>query len=203
LTLDVIARHLRSDPAQAEALLPAVREQMQQAVNDIRDLIYGLRPPALDDLGLNGAIREFAERVTQQHGTLQINVQLAAIDVPLPAAVEVAAYRIVQEAVTNVVKHAQASVCEIYLEVCGTNSAVDTAGETAQWASLVIDIIDNGVGIPTNRLSGVGLQSMRERAEELGGQLAITAASGGGAHIRATLPITHRSQFDEHRDFDR
>jgi signal transduction histidine kinase len=205
LTLDVIARQLHSAPAQAEALLVAVREQVQQAVIEIRDLIYGLRPPALDDLGLNGAIQEFADRVTQQHGSPQISVQLAAIDVPLPAAVEVAAYRIVQEAVTNVVKHAQAGVCEIYLEVRGTANAVDVddTHETAQDARLILAISDNGVGIPTDRLSGVGLQSMRERAEELGGQLQITAASGGGALIRATLPITHRSHSDEHRDPDR
>ncbi len=63
LTLDVIAKLLHSNPEQAATLLLAVRQQMQQAVSDIRDLIYGLRPPVLDDLGLNGAIEEFVERI--------------------------------------------------------------------------------------------------------------------------------------------
>jgi signal transduction histidine kinase len=203
LTLDVIARQLRSDPAQAEALLVAVREQVQQAVTEIRDLIYGLRPPALDDLGLNGAIHEFADRMTQQHGSPQISMQLADIHLPLPAAVEVAAYRIVQEAVTNVVKHAQANACAIRLNVFGADGGVAAANEAAQAASLILEVIDNGVSIPADRLSGVGLQSMRERAEELGGQLEIAAAEGGGTRVRAALPIGIRSQPDEYRDLDR
>jgi signal transduction histidine kinase len=157
----------------------------------------------LDDLGLNGAIHEFADRMTQQHGSPQISMQLADIHLPLPAAVEVAAYRIVQEAVTNVVKHAQANACAIRLNVFGADGGVAAANEAAQAASLILEVIDNGVSIPADRLSGVGLQSMRERAEELGGQLEIAAAEGGGTRVRAALPIGIRSQPDEYRDLDR
>lgn len=187
LTLDVIAKLMRSDADQAATLLLAVREQVQQGVSDIRDLIYGLRPPVLDDLGLHGAIEEFANRV--QHGIPRITLLLAAAPVPLPAAVEVAAYRIFQESFNNVVRHAQASMCEVRLE-----TKMDDA---AQAAYLLLDVIDNGVGIATDRLSGIGLQSMRERSEELGGQLVIEAAAGGGTHVHAVLPIASARQAND------
>lgn len=193
LTLDVIAKLMRSDTDQAATLLLAVREQMQQAVSDIRDLIYGLRPPVLDDLGLNGAIEEFANRV-HQHGMPQIRLYLPTLTTPLPAAVEVAAYRIFQEALNNVVRHAQASICEVRLEI-------KTDG-TAE-AYLVLEVIDNGIGIPADRLSGVGLHSMRERSEELGGQLVIETGTSGGTCIRALLPIAMTRQANDHHDPDR
>ncbi len=188
LTLDVIAKLMRSDSDQAATLLLVVREQMQQAVSDIRDLIYGLRPPVLDDLGLYGAVEEFANRV-QQHGMPRVTLHLAPALVPLPAAVEVAAYRIFQEALNNVVKHAQASLCEIRLETKWEDAAKD--------AYLLLDVIDNGIGIASQRLSGVGLQSMRERSEELGGQLVIEAAAGGGTRIQALLPLTSEKQAND------
>jgi len=194
LTLDVIAKLMRSDTDQAATLLLAVREQMQQAVGDIRDLIYGLRPPVLDDLGLHGAIEEFTNRV-QQHGLPRITLHLPAAPVPLPAAVEVAVYRIVQEALNNVVRHAQANACEIRVET--------KMDEAAQHAYLVLDVIDNGTGIATDRLSGVGLQSMRERSEELGGQLVVEAVANGGTRIRALLPIDDTRHANDDNDPDR
>lgn len=163
LTLDVIAKLLHSNPAQAATLLLAVRQQMQQAVSDIRDLIYGLRPPVLDDLGLPGAIEEFVERLGQP-GKCQINLQLADMHVALPAAVEVAVYRIVQEAVANAVKHAHASQIVV-------TSIVDRAPQAP--CSLRVTICDNGIGLPADYTVGIGLRSIRERAEELGGSCVI------------------------------
>jgi signal transduction histidine kinase len=198
LTLDVIAKRLRDDPERAAALLLAAREQMQQAVGDIRDLIYGLRPPVLDDLGLNGAIVEFVDRLRQQPSSPQFNLQLPPQETHLPAAVEVAAYRIVQEALTNVVRHARAAHCTIHMAAQAANATLSRAGGPAQ---LLLTICDDGVGIAADRLSGVGLQSMRERSEELGGQLTITAERSGGTRIVAVLPIAevHNEHHDSHR----
>lgn len=179
LTLDVIAKLLHSNPEQAATLLLAVRQQMQQAVSDIRDLIYGLRPPVLDDLGLPGAIEEFVERIGQP-GKLQIGLQLAEPHIALPAAVEVAAYRIVQEAVNNAVKHAQASLITVTL-------MIDEHAESP--SSLRVVIRDNGMGLSTAHPAGIGLHSMRERAEELGGNCTIGQRREGGTEVVAHLPI--------------
>jgi signal transduction histidine kinase len=92
----------------------------------------------------------------------------------LSAAVEVAAYRIVQEALSNVVRHAQAQNCRIHL-------SVDDA--------LCLEIDDDGVGMPSDRQAGVGLSSMRERAEELGGICLVEALPAGGTRVWARLPL--------------
>jgi signal transduction histidine kinase len=194
LTLDVIARLLRSDPDRAAQLLTAVREQVQQAVADIRDLIYGLRPPVLDDLGLYGALHELVEHLQQQPHAPQVFLHVPPVyrdeqpQQQLSAAVEVAIYRIAQEALTNVVKHAQASQCRVQLE--------------QHAAQLVLDVCDNGVGIPPERLAGIGLHSMRERCEELGGHLMIEASASGGTRIRAVLPLALVEQQHEYQHFD-
>jgi signal transduction histidine kinase len=187
LTLDVIARMVRNDPDGAAALLQTVREQIQAAVGEIRELIYGLRPPVLDDVGLHGAIAELVERVRLQHSQPHVRLDLPDEQIPLPAAVEVASYRIVQEALTNVVRHARASHCVLRLIYRGADGA-SAHLHTANASQLVLEIQDDGVGIATNRLSGVGLQSMRERAEELGGQL-VLASGAGGTTLRAVLPL--------------
>jgi signal transduction histidine kinase len=179
LTLDVIAKLLHSDPQQAATLLLAVRQQMQQAVSDIRDLIYALRPPVLDDLGLRGAIEEFVERMAQP-GKLQITLQLEETEVALPAAVEVAVYRIVQEAVTNAVKHAHANQIAVTTSLERMPQGV---------SSLIVTICDDGIGLPADHTIGIGLQSMRERAEEVGGSCTIGKGRAGGTEVVAQLPI--------------
>jgi signal transduction histidine kinase len=96
---------------------------------------------------------------------------------PLPAAVEVACYRIAQEAITNVARHARAKACRIRL-------LVDRGAGV-----LEVEITDNGVGMPKNRVAGVGLSSMRERAEELGGTLEVDTRPEGGTRVLARLPL--------------
>src|SRR6185503_4882119 len=127
-----------------------------------RQLVHELRPPALDELGLAAATAQLAERVQtssdQTSRPLRIEVEAPHLP-PLPAAVEVALYRIVQEALTNAWKHAQAERCSVRI-ICHP-------------AEIQLMVVDDGVGVPIVRTPGVGLNAMRERAEELGGHFAI------------------------------
>lgn len=176
LKLDVAGDLVEEDPATARSLIQGLKTQAQSAVTDIRRLVYALRPPALDDLGLVGAIRETAA----QYGANGLRVAVDAPETdslpPLSAAAEVAAYRIAQEALTNVARHAEAKQCNIRL-------SVDEASE-----ALLLEIADDGRGLPTERGRGVGLSSMRERAEELGGSCVVEPSRAGGTLVRATLP---------------
>jgi signal transduction histidine kinase len=172
LLIDTVVRLLPDDIDGAIDLLQRLKTQSQGAIADIRRLVYALRPPALDDMGLVGALREHALQYAQSE--IQISVVAQEQLPPLPAAVEVAAYRIVQEALTNVIRHAQASACVI---------------EIAPGSELVVTIADNGRGLPADRRMGVGLNSMQERAAELGGRLAIEPRPRGGTQVRAWLPL--------------
>src|SRR5215211_5583889 len=190
LGLDAARSMLARDPEGAEALLSELKAQTQEAVSSVRRLVYGLRPPALDDLGLVSAIRQQASK----HGYLRDDLSRLAGEAegkngltfsveapehlpPLPAAVEAACYRIAQEAIINVSRHAQASACRISLSV--------DHGEHA----LELEITDDGVGIPEGRLAGVGMSSMRERAEELGGTLDIEMGPERGTRVLASLRL--------------
>ena len=104
---------------------------------------------------------------------------------PLPAAVEVAAYRIALEAMTNVLRHAGAGRCRVRISLPSGDGA------------LAIDVVDDGVGLPPVRRRGVGLDSMRERAEELGGTFIIEPAAGAGTRISAMLPLGMVAPLDE------
>jgi signal transduction histidine kinase len=172
LLIDTAMRRLPDDVDGAIELLQRLKSQSQGAIADIRRLVYALRPPALDDLGLVEALREQTMQYTQSG--VQIIVSTTGSLPPLPAAVEVAAYRIVQEALTNVIRHAHAQVCTI---------------EIAPGQELVVTVADDGRGLPADRRMGVGLSSMQERAAELGGRLAIEPRNGGGTQVRAWLPL--------------
>jgi signal transduction histidine kinase len=174
-----VLRHLiKHDPEAADALVAELRGEMRSAIADVRRLVYGLRPPALDELGLVGALRGLAERHGAEGAGLHVTVEAPEPEAmpPLPAAVEVAAYRIAQEAMTNVARHARASRCVVRLAVA--------PGE------LSLEVTDDGVGLPETRPTpGVGLHSMRERAVELGGECVVEAAPGGGTRVLARLPL--------------
>lgn len=166
---------LSEDPARSDALLGDITAQTQEAVTDVRRLVYGLRPPALDDLGLTGALK--ARAAHEDHGGLGITVEAPEKLPPLPAAVEVAAYRIAQEAVTNAARHAGACNCTVTL----------VPDEEAN--VLRLEVADDGRGIPEDRSAGVGLSSMRERAGELGGSCTVEVAASGGTRVAAFLPL--------------
>ena len=162
------------DPAQAARVLADLQGEVAAAVADVRRLVDGLRPPALDELGLVGALRLAAGRLESARGprvTIEVDGELSE----LPAAVEVAAYRIVSEALTNAVRHAGAERCTVRL----------TGGD-----ELTILVEDDGLGLPQERRDGVGLGSMVERAAELGGECRIEPRPGGGTRVVALLPRT-------------
>jgi signal transduction histidine kinase len=173
LKLEAARDLVLTSPEQAIALLSALLDESQRAITDIRRLVYALRPPELDELGLIGALRAQIARAAPSRLTITLD---APDSLPsLPAAVEVAAYRIAQEGLTNVVRHAEASTCLIRLVVAGAGG-------------LCLEIVDDGRGLPPARSPGVGLLSMRERAEELGGDCVIGPAPGGGTQVSARLP---------------
>lgn len=173
LQLDAARNLLRRDVVATDELLRDLKLQTQSALAEIRRLVYELRPPALDDLGLVGALRE---QITRYDGVDGLRVTFDAPETvpPLPAAVEVAAYRIAVEALTNVVKHGCAKHCAVQI-TCGARD-------------LRVEICDDGAGLPHDYRAGVGLTSMRERAAELGGTCVIENAAGGGTRVVAILP---------------
>jgi signal transduction histidine kinase len=168
------ARDLAEDIPQLRGNLDDLAERLQDTVADIRRLVYGLRPPALDDLGLVAAIRQTIEH----YDPAGARMTLEAGDLPrLSAAVEVATYRIVQEALTNVVKHAPGAECLVTLRYDDGN------GE------LLVAVLDRGPGAAPGTQPGVGLNSMRERCEELGGSFSFTSRLGAGSEVTAALPL--------------
>ncbi len=171
--IDAARNLLKQDSERADRLLESVRQQAQEAITDIRRLVYDLRPPALDELGLFSALREQA--TSSQNPRLQIIVDAPESLPLLPAAVEVAAYRIAQEALTNVVRHAEARQCRLSLRL--------------QEHLLTLQIADDGKGIAPEHHIGVGLLAMQERAVELGGKCTIAAGPSGGTTIQVSLPL--------------
>jgi two-component system NarL family sensor kinase len=166
---------INTDPSGAAHLLESSIEQAQAALADIRRLVYGLRPPALDELGLVGALEQSA----RQHQHTSVTIEAPAAFPSLPAAVEVAAYRIVQEALKNAIEHGKAKNCVVCMSLDG--------GPTP--GSLYITIRDDGMGLPEAVTPGVGLISMYERAEELGGAFAIHPRQAGGTEVEVRLPL--------------
>ncbi len=163
--------------AQARAILQDLKTQTQGTVAEIRRIVYELRPPALDDLGLVGALRA---HLTQSNGASGVKIEFdAPPELPLlSAAVQVNAYRIILEAVHNVVKHARATHCLVRI-TCAQ--------------ALVLEVVDDGLGLPRDLHTGVGLKAMRERAEELGGSFEIVSLAQG-TRVTAALPLASQVQ---------
>ena len=159
---------MRNDLPAADAELVDLQTEIRSSIADIRRLVYELRPPTLDELGLVGAIQQYAMQCSkhdendgvsaQANAGLHVNVEETDQLPTLPAAIEVAAYRIAQEALTNVIRHAHACNCTVRL------SLLD---------GLRLEVTDDGVGLPEEQHAGVGLLSMRERATEVGGSCEI------------------------------
>ena len=173
LQLQAARAALSADPQRAEDLLTKLEVETREAIAAVRRVARELRPPALDALGLVGALREQAGHFSADP---ELEVELIAPPEmpPLTAAHEVAVYRIVLEALTNVVRHSSAAQSTVELE----------AG-----SELVVTITDDGRGVAPGAPVGVGLRSMRERAVELGGTLQVTPLPGGGTVVRASLPL--------------
>lgn len=171
--LDAIGNTMTGRPGQLgpPPLVARLRAQTDVMLADLRRIVSGLRPPALDELGLVGALQLHALDVAEPAG---LAVELVADDLgPLAAAVEVAAYRIAAEAVLNAARHSQGARCEVTLS-CDNG--------------LRLTVTDDGRGIPAGRPVGVGTQSMRERAAALGGWMTIGPTTRGGTQVQAWLP---------------
>jgi signal transduction histidine kinase len=155
--------------------LERLYELVGEATGDVRGLVHDLHPPVLDQLGLVPAIRQHCERFGRETG---IETELAtAAELSVPAAAEVTVLRVVQEALVNVQKHAQASRAAVRLERQG------------EW--LLVGVADDGRGLSANggTTAGTGLLSMRERAELLGGTLKLKSRPGGGTDLLARIPV--------------
>lgn len=178
LRAEVAADLVRRDPAGADAALAALRTDASGALADIRRLVDALRPPALDELGLVGALQAQAARFGSAP---TVDVEADGLIPELPAAVEVAAYRIAVEAMTNAARHANARSCRVRVG--------EHAGGLDAGRSLEVDIADDGAGLPASIRPGIGLASMRERAAEVGGTFRIESEPGRGTRVVARLPL--------------
>ena len=187
----------------AAPLLEAAARGVTSAVAEVRGITDGLRPPAIDEIGLGPALELLADRIRtpQLHVTARVfrhDSTPAGTLGPLSPAVEVAAYRIASEALANVARHSGASAAVLSLSV--------VAGDDGHGPRVVLEVVDNGRGLsaagpaPTCG-SGLGLAAMRQRAEELGGALEVISpadlsrggpAGCGGTLVRAVLPLHHR-----------
>jgi two-component system NarL family sensor kinase len=170
LQLGAARRTLRDEPAAAEALLDELRADVAAATAAIRRLVYDLRPPLLDEHGLVGALRSLGRLVEPLPLWLELPDELPS----LPAAVEVALYRIAAEALHNVARHARATSCTLRLELTDE--------------SVALHVCDDGVGLPAGHRAGVGLAAMHERAEELGGSVVVAQGANGVLTVTTRIP---------------
>lgn len=172
--LDAATLRARRTSSAGDPLLEELRSTAQDAIATLRRAVEDLRPPALDELGLVGALRATTATFAAATGPA-LAVRAPDALPPLPAAVEVAAYRIAVEAMTNAVRHAGAGNIATHLSMRGD--------------ALVVTVQDDGRGLPSELTSGIGTISMRDRAEELGGTWHIGRRPDGGTEVRAHLPI--------------
>lgn len=182
-------RLIRADPDGADKAILELQAELRAGVMDVRRLVLGLRPPALDEMGLVGALRARMARldggIDEGEATIRVLFHADEPLPPMPAATEVAAFRIVEEAVTNALRHSHGSVVTVAIR--------------AQHASLVLTVTDDGDGLAASHDgSGLGLHSMHDRANELGGTCAVeTAPSGRGLQVRVMLPLQPRKNVEE------
>lgn len=178
LTAATVGELIPRDATRAAAVNAKLESALRNAVGDVRRLVYDLRPPALDELGLAEAIRERAGQLSGgASSALTVMVEVPEPLPPLPAAVEVAAYRIVQEALNNVARHARAHHCVVRLRC-------------ADGGWLHVEVVDDGIGLRADHEAGVGLRSMAERAAELGGSCTVERLAPSGSRILVRLPVT-------------
>jgi two-component system NarL family sensor kinase len=173
-TADAARNTLRDQPDSADELLRSLRSDAVTAVGEIRRLVYDMRPPALDELGLVPALRQRAASVRTSDGrTMRVDVEAPESLPELPAAVETAAYRIALEALTNAARHSGSDTADLRIGVL--------AGR------LSVSVCDGGRNSRTWE-PGVGISSMRERAAEVGGTLTVTGGDTG-SRVEALLPL--------------
>ena len=181
MNLEVIKELIAEDPASAGRLVDSARTRAHEAISEVRHVVSNLRPAVLDELGLEEALGMLTEQTVEAHrhdkaGTFEVTLVAEPAEGvgPLPAAVEVAAYRIISEALNNASRHAQA-----------TRIWVRIRFDDPLW----ISVHDNGHGILADAKLGTGIASITDRASELGGTASVQRAPGGGTLVTATIPL--------------
>lgn len=172
LQLDSLAGRLAEPEHMARA--ERLRDRLQSTVGEVRRIVDGLRPGAVDELGLAAALQALAG---DQHEQVRIDVD-TELPAGLPAGIEAATYRIAGEALTNSLRHSGATTASVRASV------VD--------GSLHLLVVDDGSGFGADVTAGVGLQSMHDRATEVGGSLTVVSRPGGGTTVTAVLPLHDR-----------
>ncbi len=183
--LEVVATP-QSDARERETQMEGIKSLLSATSKDVHRLIYDLRPSLLDDLGLSAAIRSYAHNSLDAAG-VEVHVEEAGQEKRLPPEVEIALFRIVQEAIANITRHARAESAYISLEF--------------KEKSIAVEIEDDGVGFdhshgftPGAGGKGVGLLGMQERAELLGGTLVIDTRPGGGTRVSVEVPVKFEAE---------
>ncbi|MDW5609751.1 GAF domain-containing sensor histidine kinase [Mycolicibacterium sp. D5.8-2] len=174
--LDAAARAVSEDSVEASVQLAAARELVDLTLQEARAAIGGLRPPVLDDLGLAGGLASLARSIPQ----LRLEVDLT--EIRLAEHIELALYRIAQECLQNVVKHAGATMARMTFSVQDDDAQLEITDD-----GVGFDAVEHPLGADETR--GYGLLSMSERAELVGGRLNIRSRPGSGTTVTATIPL--------------
>jgi two-component system, NarL family, sensor histidine kinase UhpB len=170
-----VSRISSQAPRELELEVAVVREAVRNSLEEVRRIAVELRPEALDDLGLVGALAVLAERFWQRLG-LKVDEQIAPDLPPLSDDTELVVYRVAQEALTNVARHSASSECELALGL--------------QTGQLNLSVVDHGLGLPSDHTPGTGMRGMHERAALIGARLEITnRSSGSGCEVRLQVPL--------------
>jgi PAS domain S-box-containing protein len=167
VSLRLAESKLLSDPQASARVLAGAREELMQALEDLRELARGIHPAVLTDRGLQAAVDALVARSP-------VPVEASVPQLELPPTVEAAAYYVVAEALTNVVKYGQASVAEVSVEAVG--------------ATVRVTVKDDGIG-GADPANGSGLRGLSDRVEALEGRLVVESAPGGGTTVRAEIPL--------------
>ncbi|PRR74426.1 Signal transduction histidine-protein kinase/phosphatase DegS [Moorella humiferrea] len=177
-----------------ENILEELKEGVNQALKELHRIIYDLRPSLLDDLGLIPALRWYLETKLKPTG-ICLNFNIGGNPGRLPAEIEIAIFRITQEAVTNIIKYASARQVAVELHFFQDE--------------IKLQVKDDGCGFdmeavmnPRNARRPLGILGMKERARLLGGDLEVRTAAGQGTEINVTLPVSKEEGYNGHQGFD-
>jgi signal transduction histidine kinase len=155
---------------------------LHKLIDDLRSAASSLRPPALTRFGLGMAIRMHAAEYSEKYPDIQMSLEVQPLEIPIPESIRLAVFRIYQEALTNIAKHAQAS--RVSVQISRENQTI------------VLKIADNGIGFAPPLELGelavrghLGLVGMRERVEAVGGSIKISSQPGQGTTLEAQIPL--------------
>ncbi|MGM9923435.1 MAG: sensor histidine kinase [Bacillus sp. (in: firmicutes)] len=176
---DLIERVFREHGAEKALLeIRDLRKMVHSALSEVRRIIYDLRPMALDDLGLVPTLRKYLSTIEEYTKTTKIELVTIRQELRLPTKLEVALFRLIQESVQNAIKHAEATLIQVKIEIKKTN--------------VIAVIKDNGKGfeLKESKEGSFGLLGMKERVELLDGIISIDSTMGSGTLIMINLPVT-------------